>query len=77
MLTLLFGLAGVVFLFAFIVHGFMFPQSKTLTLVMKIVCPLSLAPALGYKAYTDYATFRSSKKTPDEQGANRRSSQSD
>jgi hypothetical protein len=60
-LTLLFGLAFLVFLFAFIVHGFLFPESKTLYLVMKILCPLSVAPALCYKAYTDYVTFRSSR----------------
>ena len=60
-LTLLFGLAFLVFLFAFVVHGFLFPKSETLTLVMKILCPLSLAPALCYKAYSDYVAFRSSK----------------
>jgi hypothetical protein len=56
----LFGLAFLVFLFAFVVHGFLFPKSQALTLVMKILCPLSLAPALCYKAYTDFVTFRSS-----------------
>lgn len=59
-LRMLFGLTGLVFLFALIVHGFLFPQSKTLTMVMKILCALSLAPALCYKAYIDYVTLRSS-----------------
>jgi hypothetical protein len=57
----LFGVAGVVFLFAFIVHGFLFPRSAGLTLVMKILMPLSLLPALCYKAYGDYVAFRLSR----------------
>jgi hypothetical protein len=59
-LMLLFGVAFGVFLFAFIVHGFLFPRSQTLTRVMKVLCALSLAPALGYKAYVDYVAFRRS-----------------
>ena len=54
----LFGVAGVVFLFAFIVHGFLFPQSAGLTLAMKILMPLALLPALCYKAHGDYVAFR-------------------
>jgi hypothetical protein len=57
----LFGVAGVVFLFAFIVHGFLFPQSAGLTLAMKILMPLSLLPALCYKAQGDYVAFRLSR----------------
>jgi hypothetical protein len=53
-------LAFLVFLFAFVVHGFIFPESRALYLVMKVVCPMSLAPALSYKAYTDYVAFRTS-----------------
>jgi hypothetical protein len=56
----LFGVAGVVFLFAFIVHGFLFPHSASLYLAMKILLPLALLPALCYKAYGDYVAFRSS-----------------
>jgi hypothetical protein len=59
----LFGVAGVVFLIAFIVHGFMFPQSASLYLVMKILFPLGLLPALCYKAYADYVAFRLSRGT--------------
>ena len=54
----LFGLASVVFLFAFIVHGFLFPESAGLTLVMKILMALALLPALCYKAHIDYVAFR-------------------
>ena len=57
-MMILFGVAGVVFLFAFIVHGFLFPQSASLTLVMKILLPLALLPALGYKAHCDYVVFQ-------------------
>lgn len=60
-LTLLFGLAFVVFLFAFVVHGFLFPGSETLTVLMKVLSALSLVPALCYKAYVDYITFRRSR----------------
>jgi len=56
----LFGLALFVFLFAFIVHGFLFPHSAGLYLLMKILCPLFTLPALCYKAYADYVLFRSS-----------------
>ena len=54
----LFGVVGVVFLFAFIVHGFLFPRSASLYLAMKILLPLALLPALCYKAYCDYVAFR-------------------
>ena len=57
----LFGVAGVVFLFAFIVHGFLFPQSASLSLAMKILLPLALVPALCYKAHCDYVAFRLSR----------------
>ena len=67
-LTLLFGLAFLVFLFAFVVHGFLFPKSEALSSVMKILCPLSLAPALCYKAYTDYVAFRSSNSQSGQPG---------
>ena len=60
MMTLL-GVAGVVFLFAFIVHGFLFPQSTGLTLAMKILMPLGLLPGLCYKAHSDYVAFRLSR----------------
>ena len=68
-LTLFFGLAFLVFLFAFVVHGFLFPKSEALSSVMKILCPLSLAPALCYKAYTDYVAFRSSNSQSGPLGA--------
>lgn len=60
MMTLV-GVAGGVFLFAFIVHGFLFPQSAGLTIAMKILMPLALLPALCYKAHDDYVAFRLSR----------------
>jgi hypothetical protein len=57
----LFGVAGAVFLFAFVVHGFLFPRSEGLTLAMKILMPLALLPALCYKAHGDYVAFRQSR----------------
>ena len=60
MMMTLFGVAGVVFLFAFIVHGFLFPRSAGLTVAMKLLMPLALLPALCYKVYCDYAAFRES-----------------
>ncbi len=56
---LLFALAFFMFLFAFIVHGFLFPHSARLYLLMKILCPLSVLLALCSKAYDDYVVFRS------------------
>jgi hypothetical protein len=61
-MMILFGVAGVVFLFAFIVHGFLFPQSASLYLAMKILLPLALLPALCYKAHSDYVAFRLSRR---------------
>lgn len=57
----LFAVAGVVFLFAFIVHGFLFPRSAGLSLAMKILMPSALLPALCYKAHGDYFAFRLSR----------------
>jgi len=48
-----------VFLFALIVHGFLFPYSASLYLVVKVGLTLFMAPVLGYKAYADYVAFRS------------------
>jgi hypothetical protein len=61
MMMTLSAVAGVVFLFAFIVHGFLFPQSTGLTLAMQILMPLALLPALCYKAHSDYLSFRASR----------------
>jgi hypothetical protein len=59
-LKLLFQMGSVVFVLAFVVHGFLFPYSASLYLVMKILCPLFLVPALCWKAYLDYVLFRTS-----------------
>lgn len=60
-MKILSGVAGIVFLFAFIVHGFLLPQSAGLTGAMKILMPLALLPALWCKAHGDYVAFRSSR----------------
>lgn len=58
---LLLWLAFVVSLFAVIVHGFLFPFSAGLYLLVKVLCPLLVVPALCCKAYADYATLTSSR----------------
>ena len=45
--------------FAIVVHGFLFPQSASLYLALKILLPLLSVPVLCYKAYADYVAFRS------------------
>ena len=45
--------------FAIVVHGFLFPQSASLYLALKILLPLLSIPVLCYKAYVDYVAFRS------------------
>jgi len=60
MVRLLSRLAFFTFLFALIVHGFIFPQSAGLYLLVKILCAVFMVPALCYKAYADYTLFRSS-----------------
>lgn len=56
-LRILFGFAGVVFLFAFIVHGFFLPKSEILTVALKFLMSLALIPALCYKAHCDYVAL--------------------
>lgn len=48
------------FVFAVVVHGFLFPRSASLYLAVKIVFALLAFPVLCYKIYVDYVTFRSS-----------------
>ena len=48
------------FVFAVVVHGFMFPQSASLYLAVKILFALLSFPLLCYKIYLDYVTFSSS-----------------
>jgi len=59
MIRLLYGMTGFVFMFAFVVHGFLFPHSASLYLVMKILLALLVGPLVCCKACLDYGTFRS------------------
>jgi hypothetical protein len=59
--TIMFLTLLVLFLtvFAIVVHGFLFPQSASLYLALKILLPLLSFPLFCYKAYADYVAFRS------------------
>jgi hypothetical protein len=59
-IRLLLGLILFVFVFAVVVHGLLFPYSRTLYLVVIILQVLLAVPVLCYKAYADYIAFRSS-----------------
>ncbi len=60
-IRLLLGLLLFVFVFAVVVHGFLFPHSRTLYLVVIMLQVLLAVPVLCYKAYADYVAFRSSR----------------
>lgn len=60
-IRLLMWLIVFVFVFALVVHGLLFPYSRALYLVVKILLALLVVPVLCYKAYTDYVMFRSSR----------------
>ena len=59
MIRLLYWTTGFVFMFAFVVHGFLFPYSASLYLVMKILLALLVGPLVCCKAFLDYGIFRS------------------
>ena len=47
------------FVFAVVVHGFLFPQSASLYLALKILFALLSFPVLCFKIYFDYVTWSS------------------